>query len=78
MLEEIIPRLKCGFGSNRRQFLEIIAWRDVMDSTKGGVRGKYNLDYFEDLWGIELEPEKIPDAHPRVRGRLDAEPGGGQ
>lgn len=61
MISEIIPRMEDGDHLRKEGFLEIMAWRDLMDSFKGGRRGKYNLAYFEDLWDMELPEEKKPD-----------------
>lgn len=55
MLNEILPRLERGDHLNRRGFLRVIAYRELMNSYKGSERGKYNVEYFEDLWGIELD-----------------------
>lgn len=66
MLEEIIPRIEKNYHTNRRGFLELVAWKDVMDKNKGGARGKYDLDYFENLWGMSIEDGKLPCDHPRT------------
>lgn len=54
MLEDIIPLMKRGEHTNRRGFLKVMEHVDRMNEMKGGERGKYNLEYFEDLWGMEL------------------------
>jgi hypothetical protein len=58
MLNEILPRLDAGEHSNKRGFLGVMYHVDRLNELKGGNRGKYNLQYFEDLWGMEYEPEK--------------------
>jgi len=59
MLNEILPRMKQEVHKNKQGFLEIMHWRDVMNSYKGGQRGKYNLEYFEDEWNIEIDGSDI-------------------
>lgn len=61
--DEILPRLTEGTHSTRRGFLEVMAWKDIMDAYKGGQRGKYNLRFFEELWDMKLDKEHagIPD-----------------
>ena len=55
MLEEILPRLNRKEHSTKRGFLRVMKWVDRLNSHKGGKRGKYNLEYFEDKWGMTLE-----------------------
>lgn len=57
-----------------------MAWKDVMDSYKGGNRGKYNLKYFEEEWDMELDKERagldgdwVPD-YSRPKTNLPANP----
>lgn len=64
LLDEIIPLFRAGENKNRRGFLKIVAWRDVMDLNKGGERGKFNLEYFEELWDMRLEAGDLPKQHP--------------
>lgn len=67
ILNEIIPLMRRGEHLNRRGFLRLMAWRDVANSHKGGNRGKYSLEYFESLWGMSLEDDRLPGAHPRAK-----------
>ena len=55
MLDEIMPRLDRNEHTNRRGFLRVMYWVDKLNERKGGLRGKYNLEYFEDLWGMRLD-----------------------
>lgn len=55
MLNEIIPRLRNGDHLNKKGFIETMEKIDEMNKSKGGVRGKYNADYFKDLWEEDLE-----------------------
>ena len=55
MLEEIIPRMDRGMHTNKRGFLKIMEHADRMNEMKGGKRGKYNLEYFENEWGMTLD-----------------------
>lgn len=55
MLNDIIPLLESGEHGTRRGFLKVMRHVDRMNSLKGGVRGKYNLEYFEDKWGMKLD-----------------------
>ena len=55
MIEDIIPRLKRKDHHNRRGFLRLMRDVDRMNSMKGGNRGKYDLEYFEDLWEMSLD-----------------------
>lgn len=55
MLEDILPKLSRGEHKNRRGFLRVMKHVDRMNNLKGGQRGKYTLQYFEDLWGMSLE-----------------------
>lgn len=65
-LNNILPIIQNREHLNRRGFLRLMAWRDVMNAYKGGVRGKYSLEYFENLWGMELEEDRLPPNHPRA------------
>lgn len=67
LLDRIIPLMKRGEHRNRRGFLKLMAWRDVMNGFKGAGRGEYNLAYFEELWGMSLEMSDIPRGHPRKK-----------
>lgn len=58
MLDEILPLLASNTHSTRRGFLRVMSWVDALNSYKGGTRGKYNLEYFEELWGIEYDPSR--------------------
>lgn len=68
MLDEIIPMLRAGEHTRRRGFLKVMAWRDIMNSYKGGKRGKYDLEYFEELWGMSIQDRHLPKCHPRRLG----------
>lgn len=65
LLNEIIPRLDQGIHLDKRGFMKVIAWRDVLNSYKGGNRGEYNLNYFESKWGMNLQKSELPEKHPR-------------
>jgi len=54
MVEEILPRMSVGKHTNKRGFLQTMEYIDEMNSMKGGLRGKYNVEYFEDMWGLEV------------------------
>lgn len=54
MAYDIIPKLEKGYHQNRRGFLKLMYHVDRMNALKGGNRGKYNLEYFEDEWGMQL------------------------
>lgn len=56
-LDEILPRLKQGVHHEKEGFLEVMSYVDRFNSYKGGSRGKYTLEYFEELWEIEYTPE---------------------
>lgn len=56
LLEDIIPVMKRGEHTGRRGFLKVMHYKEKMDSMKGGTRGKYDLEYFEDMWGMEYNP----------------------
>jgi len=56
MTSEIIPRLMASEHSTRRGFLKVMHHIDQLNALKGGNRGKYNLEYFEDLWGMKHDP----------------------
>lgn len=58
MLNEILPRLENGLHSDKRGFLEVMYHIDRLNSLKGGNRGKYDVTYFEELWGIKFNPER--------------------
>ena len=53
LLDEILPRMEQGVHHEKEGFLEVMYHVDQFNSYKGGSRGQYTLDYFEDLWGIE-------------------------
>jgi len=55
MVDDILPIMKRGEHNSRRGFLKMMKHVDRMNSHKGGNRGKYNLEYFEDLWGMTLD-----------------------
>jgi len=56
MLNEIIPRMENKKHLEKDGFVEIVAWKDIMDSYKGGNnRSKYNLDYFKEEWDINYK-----------------------
>jgi len=55
VLNDIIPKLERGIHTNRRGFLRVMKHVDELNSLKGGLRGEYNVEYFEDKWGMELE-----------------------
>lgn len=55
MLNDILPIFERGDHTNRRGFLNVMYHVDRMNAYKGGVRGKYNLEYFEDEWGMEYD-----------------------
>lgn len=50
MLGKIIPMMEEGKHLNKKGMIEMMRWVDEMNSYKGGNRGKYNQDYFKDLW----------------------------
>lgn len=52
MLDSIIPRLEDGVHHEKEGFIEVMEFVDQMNRHKGGRRGKYNADYFRELWGI--------------------------
>lgn len=54
MCEKIIPLLQSGTHNTRRGFLQVMYWKDRLDEGKGGNRGKYNLEYFEDKWDMTV------------------------
>lgn len=54
MLSEILPRLSAQKHTSRRGFLETMKWVDRLNSHKGGSRGKYSVEYFEDEWNMTL------------------------
>jgi len=56
-LDEIIPRLEDGVHHTKEGFLEVMYYIDRFNLYKGGSRGKYTLNYFEDLWEMEYTPE---------------------
>ena len=56
MLGDILPLLESNAHGTRRGFLRVMSRVDALNSLKGGTRGKYNLEYFEDLWGMEYDP----------------------
>lgn len=60
MLDEIIPLLRSGEHLHHRGFLKVMAWKDLMDTNKGGRRGKYNREYFEELWEMTLQEHELP------------------
>lgn len=55
MLNDIIPLVKRKEHLNRRGFLRVMKHADKLNEFKGGKRGKYSLDYFEEKWGMELD-----------------------
>lgn len=59
MLDEILPRMSANRHTTKRGFLEIMAYRDLMNAYKGGIRGKYNLEYFEELWDMKLDTSRL-------------------
>lgn len=65
MVEEIIPRLDDGVhhGSDEG-FLEIIAWKEVMDSLKDDRdRSSQSLSRWEDELGTTLPDDRKPDVN---------------
>lgn len=56
MLDDILPLLAAGEHGRKRGFLKIMYHVDRLNSLKGGNRGKYNLEYFEDEWGMTYDP----------------------
>lgn len=58
MVRDILPLLGSNEYTNRRGFLRAMYHIDRLNSMKGGKRGKYNLEYFEDLWGMEYDPSQ--------------------
>jgi len=61
MANQIIPMMEKGMHLDKRGVLEIMAWVDVLNEMKGGNRGRYNLEYFENEWDIKLPEEKKPE-----------------
>ena len=59
MASEVVPRINRGANKTKRDFLKTMFWVDKMNSLKGGNRGKYTREYFEDLWGMELSDREI-------------------
>ena len=53
MLEEIIPRMEQDFHKTKDGFLEIMEFIDKLNSLKGGKRGKYNRNFFKEVWNID-------------------------
>jgi len=53
MLNDVIPLIKNGAHLRKEGFLEVMYHVDRINENKGGNRGDYTLDYFEDLWGME-------------------------
>lgn len=58
MISDIIPLLDERAHSTRRGFLRLMYHVDRLNENKGGSRGKYTLEYFEDLWGMEYDPSR--------------------
>ena len=52
MLQEIIPRMKRGEHRNKIGFLEIMKYIDKLNKLKGGIRGKYNRNFFIEAWNM--------------------------
>lgn len=57
LLDEILPRMDQGVHHEKEGFLEVMYYVDRFNSYKGGSRGKYTLEYFEELWGMEYSPK---------------------
>ena len=60
MANKIIPLMEEDKHFEKEGVLEIMAWRDVLNDMKGGVRGKYDLEYFENKWNMKLASDKMP------------------
>jgi len=50
VLNEIIPRMKKNLHLTREGLLDIMSFVDKLNEYKGGLRGKYNRDYFIKEW----------------------------
>lgn len=59
MLNQILPRMEKGEHLTKKGFIEIMGHVDKMNSFKGHNRGKYNQQYFKDIWkGTKDVPAK--------------------
>ena len=72
VLEEIIPRMEQGLhNENKTDFIELIAWKEALDSYKGGNRSKYTVEYFEEKWDIELPENRKPSIEFNEKLKLE-------
>ena len=53
LLDEILPRMERGVHHEKKGFLEVMHHVDRFNSYKGGSRGKYTLEYFQNLWEMD-------------------------
>jgi exonuclease VII small subunit len=58
MLDEILPIFEEGRHNTKRGLLEVVEAKEKMDSYKGGNRGKYTMEYFEDIWDVDQIRQK--------------------
>lgn len=55
MEREILPLMDNKAHLNKNGFAEIVYWKEILDSFKGGNnRSKYNREFFKNKWGIEF------------------------
>jgi len=67
---EIMPIMKRSGHLKKNSFMEIVYWKEVLDSYKGGNnRSKYNIKYFESEWGIKFDKENIKNSNYGVSER---------
>jgi len=59
MLREILPRYEAGRHHTKRGFIELMRWKRELDREKpmGDEDRKYTVEYFEELWGDEIEEQ---------------------
>lgn len=59
MLREILPRYEAARHHTKRGFIEMMRWKRELDRQKpmGDEDRKYTVEYFEDLWGDEIEEQ---------------------
>ena len=69
MLNSIIPMMEEGMHLNKKGFLEMMEKVDEMNSYKGGNRGKYTLEYFEDEWLDDNGEWKVEVGESSSKGR---------
>ncbi|MFC6717928.1 hypothetical protein ACFQGT_09835 [Natrialbaceae archaeon GCM10025810] len=55
LLTEVLPRLEDGVHNDKEGFLKIVEYADMIRDERSSPSAKYDVDYFEDLWEIELK-----------------------